>query len=100
MTPCPYCGAAMRATMQSGHPPKPDGWICLARPHCPAIGHEIHVMQQMVADLKHRGWSAPCGKDPDTGEPLTLVMMYGRYAQGMVAIMEIEQRHELPSTLL
>lgn len=50
------------------------------------LQHCANVQRQMIADLNltreggRLGASHPCGRDPDTGEPLTLGMMFDRYA--------------------
>lgn len=53
--------------------------------------HEINVQQQMVGDMKIRGQRSTCGRDPTTGEPLTLGMMYDRYAICLCVLWEKEQ---------
>lgn len=50
------------------------------------VEHGIHVQREMIRDMNQTreggqlGWNHPGFTDPDTGEALTLVQMFDRYA--------------------
>ena len=63
-----------------------------------AYEHEIAVPRAMIRDLNllpeggRLGPLHPCGRDPATGEPLTLGTMFDRYALTLCVVREIEAR--------
>jgi len=60
--------------------------------------HEIAVQRSMVRDMNllpdggRLGALHPCGRDPATGEPLTLGMMFDRYSLALLVVQEVEAR--------